>query len=196
MDTQDLIPVDSVVLGADGRFSFKFPAENSGFWILQADNGKIVVLVLHPGERITITGNAKIFPDDILIDGAGEAVELHRFFTETRMAEKSIDSLEQALISHQDEEDYYDLTQDADELLRTIWAQQRTREINYIEKNPSRLSSLIVINYAFGIAPVIGMEEDFQYYLMLDSTLSAAMPANKHVQFHKQRMVTFRPKQP
>jgi hypothetical protein len=40
------------------------------------------------------------------------------------------------------------------------------------------------------------MEEDFHYYALLDSTLSAAFPENKHVQFHKQRIVNFIPPQP
>lgn len=196
MDPREIIPVDSVSLDSKGRFQLEFPVADPGFYTLEAADGKIVVLIIHPGDKIAVSGNAEHFPDDIQIEGPPEAIELHKFFTETRLLEKSIDSLEQVLMSRQDDDNYFEVTSQADTLLRKIWEEQRAREISYIEKNASKLSSLVVINYAFSVTPTLGMEEDFHYYALLDSTLSAAFPENKHVQFHKQRMVNFIPPQP
>lgn len=196
MDPREMIPVDSVSLNSEGTFQFEFPVAEPGFYILEAANGKIVVLIIHPGDKIVVSGNAENFPDDIQIKGSQEAIELHKFFTETRLLEKSIDSLEQVLMSQQDDDNYFEVTSQADTLLRKIWEEQRAREISFIEKNAAKLSSLVVINYAFSVTPTLGMEDDFHYYLLLDSTLSAVFPENKHVQFHKQRMVNFIPPQP
>jgi hypothetical protein len=196
MDPQAMIPLDSVTLKKDGHFQITFKASEPGFYVLEAMNGKIVVLLIKPGDNITIRGSADIFPDDIIIEGPEEAMELHQFFTETRHLEKTIDSVEQVLTNHQDADNYFEITSEADTLLGKIWEEQRAREIRYIKKNSSKLSSLVVINYAFGATPTLSMEEDFNYYLLLDSTLSASFPDNKHVKFHKQRMVSFIPPKP
>jgi hypothetical protein len=59
----------------------------------------------------------------------------------------------------------------------------------FIDNHPASLASLIVLNYAFGMSPVLSPDEDSAYYQKLDSTLSRQFPGNKHVKFHHRRIM-------
>jgi hypothetical protein len=113
---------------------------------------------------------------------------LHDFFVYTRLNERKVDSLEMLLVEQQDSSGYYLLTQRLDTSFRQIWESQVLYEKEFIDKHPGSLASLVVLNYAFGMSPVLSPEEDFEYYAKLDSVLFKKFPENKHVQYHHQRV--------
>jgi len=194
MDTHEIHVIDSVVLGQSGKFSFNPFIEEPGFWLLKAQSGKILVLLLHAGDKIELTGSARDFPDNVILKGPADAMLLNDFFRHTRQNETQVDSLEMLLAERQDSADYYPLTQKLDTLFRSIWEQQRAFEIAFLTKHPESLASLIILNYAFGLSPVLSPDEDFRYYELLDSALSVRYPDNKHVKFHHQRVLELRQK--
>ncbi len=191
MDIHDIRMLDSLTLNATGSFTFTVPVDSAGFWILRAPSGKIMTLLLNQGDRIELTGSGLDFPDRVHLQGPEETMRLHEFFVYTRKHEKQVDSLEMLLIEFQDQEGYYELTQKIDTLFRNIWEAQRKYEIEFIRKNASSLGSLIVLNYAFGLSPVLSPGEDPGWYLLVDSTLQAAFPGNKHVKYHHQRILEY-----
>ena len=68
---------------------------------------------------------------------------------------------------------------------------QKILERTFIKQNPGSLTSLIVLNYKFGLTPVMKMEDDFSVFLDIDSALSIHYPDNKHVIFHHQRVIDY-----
>jgi hypothetical protein len=194
MDTREIHVIDSVVLEQSGKFSFNPAIEEPGFWLLKAPSGKILVLLLDAGDSIELSGSARDFPDNVILKGPADAMLLNDFFSYTRHNESEVDSLEMLLIERQDSADYYPLTQKLDTLFRSIWERQRAFEIDFLTKHPESLASLIILNYAFGLSPVLSPEEDFHYYELLDSALIMRYPDNKHVKFHHQRVLEFRQK--
>jgi hypothetical protein len=189
MDTREIHPVDSVIPDHNGQFSFSPVIKESGFWLLKAPSGKVLVLMLSPGNQVDLTGSAIDFPDQVIVKGPEEAVLLNNFYHHTRLNEKQVDSLDMIIADHQDSSDYYQLTQKLDTSFKQIWENQRNNEMAFINKNPGSIASLLVLNYAFGLSPVLSPEEDFGFYQKLDSTLSAKFPENKHVKFHHQRVL-------
>ncbi|MEI6435574.1 MAG: DUF4369 domain-containing protein [Bacteroidota bacterium] len=194
MDTRSILPVDSAILENTGTFAFNLKIKETGFWLLKAPSGKILVMVIHPGDQLELYGSANEFPDNVKIKGTTEAMTLHGFYAETRKEELLVDSLENELSSHQEDDDYFQITHKTDTALRQIWERQRNREIRYINNFPGFLSSLVVINYAFGMSPVISPEDDFAYYTKLDSALNRNFPENKHVKYHHQRVLEYQGK--
>lgn len=188
MDVRDIHSLDSVVLGQSGKFTFCPVVREPGFWLLRAPTGKILVMLLSPGEQLDLTGSILDFPDRVAMKGSEEAMLLNDFFRQTRANERLVDSLEMLIAEWQDRDDYYQLTQKLDTSFMQIWESQRSNEIRFIENNPGSLASLVVLNYGFGMSPVLSPEEDFTYYQKLDSTLSVKFPVNKHVKFHHQRV--------
>ncbi len=188
MDTREIHPVDSAVPGKDGTFGFNPVVTDGGFWLLKAPSGKIMVLLLNPGDRITLAGSAAGFPDKVTMTGPVDAMLLNTFFQSTRGHEREADSLETLLLDKQDSCGYYALTQKIDAAFRQIWDKQRLLEVEFINKHPGSLASLVVLNYAFGQSPVLSPEQDLSYYRETDSVLFSKYPGNKHVKFHHQRV--------
>lgn len=196
MDTHRFIPLDSVTLDSEGRFSFTTPLKEAGFRVLKAPDGKIMVLLQHPGDHLELEGAFRDFPDHVTLKGPADAMLLEQFFRFTRVHERMVDSLELVLIENQDDPDYVKLTRVVDSAFRNIFERQREYEACFIDRNPGSLASLVVLNYAFGMSPVLGPEDDLVYYLKVDSALSKAYPGNRHVEFHHERLMRFLPKKP
>ena len=78
-----------------------------------------------------------------------------------------------------------------DTLFRQIWEEQRAYEIKFLEEHPGSLTSLIVVNYSFGVRPVLSMDEDLAWYRKVDSSLTARFPGNRHVIYNSKRIADF-----
>ncbi len=191
MDTHAIHPFDSLTLDPSGSFTFNIPVTSAGFWTLRAPSGKILTLLLNPGDRIELTGIFHDFPDHVQLRGPEEAMRLQEFFFFTRKQEKQVDSLEMMLIDFQDQEGYYERTQKIDTLFKKIWDEQRGYEMEFIRKYPSSPASLIVLNYAFGLSPVLSPQEDLEWYMRIDSALQLTHPGNKHVKYHHERVTEY-----
>jgi len=191
LDTREIHNLDSTTLGADGQFSFQLAPREPGFYLLKAKEGKVLAILLDKGDTVTLGGDFTGFPDHIRFQGKPEAQILHDFFTFTRKNEKEVDSLELMLSDQQDSSGYYKLTLSLDTAFQKIWYKQKTFEEDFLTAHPNSLASLIVLNYSFGMSPVLSPEEDFRFYLELDSTLSKAYPGNKHVVYHHQRVLEY-----
>ncbi|MEI6681909.1 MAG: DUF4369 domain-containing protein [Bacteroidota bacterium] len=196
MGTKEIHAVDSAIIGTDGKFAFNPAVSEPGFWLLKAPSGKILVMAMEAGDQVEVTGSAAGFPDNISLKGPQGAMLLNDFFRSTRKNERRVDSLEALLIDRQDSAGYFELTQSIDSAFHRIWDQQRLLETTYIKNNPGSITSLIVLNYAFGMSPVLSPEEDLACYKSLDSTLGVKYPGNKHVQYHHQRVTEFIRKPP
>ncbi|MCK9219025.1 MAG: DUF4369 domain-containing protein [Bacteroidales bacterium] len=189
LDTKTINKIDSVTLDVKGSFQTKLAPSQPGFYLLQAASGKVMVLFIQPDDIIRLQGDFTNFPDFVAIKSNREAESLNDFFRFTHRNERHVDSLENILVEHEGDPDYPELTQQIDTVFKTIWDGQKRYEINYINTHLSSLTSLIVINYAFGMNSVLGMEEDLPLYLKLDSSLIKLYPENKHVKFHHQRVM-------
>ena len=95
------------------------------------------------------------------------------------------------LHTHQYASDYYKITISFDTLFQGTWQDQRKFEKDFIDKNTSSLSSLLVLNYAFGPRPVLSKDEDFSYYLKVDNSMMRLFPTNKHVIYHHKRITEY-----
>jgi hypothetical protein len=188
MDIREIHPVDSIAPDQEGQFKFSVPLKESGFWLLKAPTGKILVLLLNPGDQVYLSGSTHDFPDNVSIKGPEGAMLLNDFYRKTRLNERKVDSLEMLLAERQDSSDYYNLTKKLDASFQEVWESQRSDEMAFIDHHVTSLGALIVLNYAFGMSPVLSLEEDFGYYVKLDSALFRMFPENKHVKFHHQRV--------
>ena len=180
--------IDSMVPGVSGDFQFRIPLTEPGFFMLHAPSGKVLVIMLHPGDTVCLSGSFEEFPDQVRIAGSEETMWLDGFFRSTRLREKKVDSLELILVEKQDSSGFYEWTRKLDTLFKAIWEEQRAEELLFIQKHSGSLSSLIVLNYAFGLNTVLNPTDDRVWFEKLDSALNLRYPANKHVRYHHERM--------
>ncbi|MEI6456991.1 MAG: DUF4369 domain-containing protein [bacterium] len=195
LGTKSISRLDSVTLDEGGKFSFLVKLSEPGFYMLQSQQGKVLVLFARPGDTILLNGNLIFFPENVIVKGPGETELLEEFFRYTRQNEKRVDSLENLLVENQESEGYYALTQKIDSAFRQIWIDQLEYEKAFIDRHPSSLISLIVLNYAFGLNTVLSPADDSIYFLKLDSSLMRSCPGNKHTEYHHQRILELRREQ-
>ncbi|HNX85545.1 MAG TPA: hypothetical protein PKN12_01305 [Bacteroidales bacterium] len=180
--------IDSIVPGVSGDFQFRIPLTEPGFFMLHAPSGKVLVLMLHPGDTVCLSGSFEEFPDHVRVAGPEETMWLDGFFRSTRLREKKADSLELILVEKQDSSGFYEWTRKLDTVFKAIWEEQRAEEIQFVQKHTSSLASLIVLNYAFGLNTVLNPSDDKLWFEKLDSALNLRYPANKHVRYHHERV--------
>ena len=189
METRQIHPVDSVSLDGTGRFTFRPVVREPGFWLLKAPSGKVLVLVLGPGDHLTVSGSAVDFPNRTTLSGPSETMAVDSFYKATRKHEARVDSLEALLLSRQDSADFLTLSQHVDTILGEILIAQRARETGFLTAHPGSIGSLLVLNYAFGPQPVLDPKNDVVWYQRVDSALYCRWPNNKHVAAHHKRML-------
>lgn len=188
--------LDSVVLNKDGKFSFRLSPKETGLYLLRLPARAPLVLEIKPGDSVNILGNFTSFPADVNISGSLASSDLQDFFKASAKNKSSFDSLENILISRQDDPDFAELTSKLDDLAKPIWERQKILVKEYIDKHPASLTSLLVLNHGLGISPVLEFAEDSLYFIKLDSSLNKTFPGNKHVGFHHKRIVQAREKKP
>lgn len=184
----DLERIDSTHADSKGAFSFTLTPNETDFYLVQDAAGKVLAIILGKNDHITVKGEFTDFPYYTKVEGSKENLLLQQFFEFTRRNEQKVDSLELILSDAQEEPNYYQITQQLDTAFKAIWEQQRAFEKQFIDQHAGSLASLIVLNYAFGMNPVLSPLDDSLYYLKVDSALMPLYPNNRHVQHHHQRI--------
>lgn len=181
--------LDSAFTDPEGKFSFTCRPEETGFYLVTFQGKKSIVLVIGKGEKIDLSGNLDKTPFEYMVTGSKECEMLREFFLRTERNEKRADSLKDILRQSQDNPDFYRTSFAIDSLFQMILENQQGLEIDFIDKNLQSLSSLLVLNYAFGPTPVLQEKDHFDLYLKLDSSLMKVYPSNKHSLYHHQRVM-------
>ena len=181
--------MDSVVTGAGGKFSFRFNQKETGLYLLRFPKLAPLVTEINPGESIKISGPFNSFPSGASILGSPNSSDLLGFFNASALNKQIVDSLENKLITHQDEPDFAELTKQLDQLLKPVWDRQKALELQYIDKHPESLTSLLVLNHGLSLNPLMTFEDDSVYFLKLDISLGKAFPGNKHTVYHHNRII-------
>jgi peroxiredoxin len=179
MGTYELIPFDSVIVGDNGEFSFQGEIDQVKFMSLRKTQINYLTLIVFPGEDIEIKADLNNLQGTAVIKGSAEsrlAAELNGRMHSTLM---SLDSLSRRYrdMLGQEGVDIDLLRNETRERHEEITEGQRQFTIDFINSNPGSLASLMALyqqtdpnNF------VLGREEDFKYYSLVDSVLIGKYP--------------------
>jgi hypothetical protein len=189
LDVDYIHDMDSVTLDEQGLFRFRINQPDAAFYILKSSSGEYILLLLEKEEEVNVLADLKKQPFDFKVIGSPGSILLKDFYDRTYINLAKVDSLRSVLMDNRDSPTFYQLSLSFDSLFLKLTGDQKNIEKTFILQNPNSLASLIVLNYKFGMKPVLTIEEDFPIFQMLDSTLQMKYPANKHVAFHHKRVV-------
>jgi len=181
--------LDSIMLDDKGLFRFTINPIEAGFYILKPSSGENIILLLEKEEEVNIFADLKDQPFDYKVKGSPGSILLKEFYDRTLPNLVKADSLRSVLMENRDSPSFYQLSLSFDTLFLKLMADQKNIGLKFIQQNPNSLASLIVLNYKFGMMPVLKAEEDFPVFLKLDSALSIRYPSNKHLTFHHNRVI-------
>jgi hypothetical protein len=182
-DVIDLMKLDSLTPAAGEKVIFRKPIQETGIYLIRAEQQKQVVFIASPGDTIIINRDIQPLSGSFRACGNRETEALQEFYRMSDKNRQAVDSLQRIIEEHQDDPDFYEQTLSLDSSFQRIWQTQREYEQAFIDLHPNFLASLLVLNYHFGVKPVLSPETDIGYYRKVDSGLMASCPENKHTKF-------------
>jgi hypothetical protein len=189
VDPEKVSPLDSVILGGSGDFTFNIASKEAGIYLLALPKPLKLILEIRPGDQVRISCAEESYPLGAEISGSGNSSDMMEFFRMTALNRMIYDSLQNVLLSHQGEPDFDELSKKLDESLEPVWERQRALEISYIGKHLQSLTSLLILNQGIGVSPVMSFQFDSVYFVRLDSALNKEFPGNRHTVFHHNRII-------
>jgi hypothetical protein len=187
--------LDSVILDQTGKFRFAFTPQTAGFYLVKANTGENILLLAEKDEKITVSTDFKKEPFDYQVTGSPGSLLLKDFYTKTFVNLSKADSVAAILRKMQGSPDFYKQSVILEPVFMKIINDQKELERSFIRSNMKSLASLIILNYKFGMMPVLTIGDDFDLYAKLDSSLSIAYPSNKHVNLLHNIVVQYKEEQ-
>jgi peroxiredoxin len=172
--------LDSVPVKKDGRFRISGLIEQAGLYILKNESGKIINLIISPGEKIKIEGDYMEFDKDYTVTGSPES-EFIRLLVEklndTRNHLKELDANYSGIVDFTEAQ--------ANEYLikrNEIIKSQRDFSISFIVEHLSSMASAYALYQK--LSPdelVLGENRDIQYMKIVADSLSVKYPQSAFV---------------
>lgn len=188
LTTNNLIPLDTITTDARGNFKLNGPIESPGFYILRVDRSNFITLLLEPGEKVRIGGDANNLPKSYTVKGSEGSELLAELNKSQQESYKKVDSLASVFREIQGEDNFSELKQEIDLAYTRVFEEQQDYVKGFIDQHPQSLASIIALYQFFGNQVLLKETDHFEYFDRLSGSLSEAYPANKHVLDLKRRV--------
>lgn len=180
LNINNTVMLDSIRVKKNGDFRFKILVEQPGIYILKNESGKIINLLITPGEKISIDGDYQEMDKKYTVKGSPESENIRLLvekLTDTRSKLKALDASyrENANLTENQVNDYY--TQKAQ-----IIKQQRDFSISFIVEHLSSISSIYALYQK--ISPeelVLNENKDIQFMKIVADSLTKKYPQSSFV---------------
>lgn len=179
MTAHEILPFDTITLDENGKFQLSGKIEQPRFFVLRETPSKQIFLLIHPGEKISLTADLLHFQDTYEVKGSEDSELVKNLNRHMQKTIKQLDSLSvyyQESIGGQ-EIDIEALRAEVRQEFEKIADIQREFTINFITKHTSSLASLMAVYQQIDPTNfVLNKQEDFKYYVMVDSVLLSIYP--------------------
>lgn len=175
LDVNRTTVVDSATIDKGGQFSLKLNLEGPELFVLKYNNGKIVNLLISPGENINLATSAKSFDRGYKIEGSEESDNIRMLVEQLDETRETLDSLKGVAASLGDPES------PQMRLVRDAYAQaivkQKRFTIRYLVEHMKSLSSVYALYQKYDNEDlVMGLQEDLQYFKVIADSLETVFP--------------------
>lgn len=169
--------VDSLEIDNNGNFHFRTHLEAPELFLLSNEEGRMINLLLAPGDEIGLQTTSDSFDRGYLVQGSEESTNIRQLVERLQSTKDHLDSLsnEAAGLDNPQSEEMTSI--------RRAYAQelidQKRFTIRYLMEHPGELSSVYALyqEYKEGV-PVMGDELDIQYFKHVSDSVSQAHPAS------------------
>lgn len=167
--------VDSVRVDRDDSFLFRSSLEDSELFVIKNQEGKIINLLLSPGDKVQIHTSYDSFGSDYQVEGSEESEGIRLLVEHLDQTRMKLDSLNIVAASIDDQ------NSPQLELIRSAYAQtiikQKRFTIKYLVEHMKSLSSVYALYQKYDEENLIlGSESDLQYYKTLADSLEVVYP--------------------
>jgi peroxiredoxin len=174
--------MDTIQLSDKGKFVVNYKLSHPAFYALTV-KGSSVTLLLHPKEKVKITGDVHSFPLTYNVEGSEDSKNIQRLNFRREQAMKVRDSLNNSLQQFIDNRNFVNIRQQFEwDYLREIDS-LRAFNIRFITQHPKSLVILYALYQRLNPNEFLfSHEDDLQYFQKADSTFYKRYPEIPHVQ--------------
>lgn len=187
--TEQLDPLDTLIADESGSFRWKGFAEQSGFYLLDDGGYRQLTLVIHPGDKLKLTGSIDDPMSNMEIVGSvdsGRLLLLNRSLTgRLRQLDSLVTAYQDSLAAGAGHE-YLEVVEEA---AMNIFEAQREFNKQFIMEDISSLANMVALYQNISYQrPVLDIMEDYKYFTMVDSALFLNYPGVEPVQALRRNM--------
>lgn len=172
-----LEPVDSVVPGNDGRFSFRVETELPSFYMLSMDDSDFLTLLVSPGEKLEIQAARNSLSKPVEIRGSEATNVIMEFRKEQDEVKARLQQLTDTYNDSIDSPRRPLLMDSLDRKAAEIVTAFREKSMNLIEENKSSMVAIYLLNqHLVPGLQLIEPAKNPEMFYMVDSALYALYP--------------------
>lgn len=179
LNSGSIVPFDSCKLYFHGRFRFKLHQKDAGYYDLRLKDGKILSLILSPGEKVDITSDYDNFYGNKHITGSENTVHLNVLHDSLRNAIAKLNRIKEAYTSIQDSNapGFAAKRDSLVHLYQLIKEKHRRYSMNFILKDLRSLANVGALYQNYGDQDyVFNSVKDIQFFKLVSDTLSKFYP--------------------
>jgi hypothetical protein len=181
-------PLDTARLNDEGEFRFRVTHDSAEMYLLKVNQKNYINLIVDQERNINVYSDKKLIRSNYQVEGSASSQRLAEFEGALEKNKRKIDSLIIQYKQYQAGVNPSSALIQMDEYYLEVFQEQINLSRKFIEENCNSLASLLVIERRFGMKKILTEKDDSEYYLMLDTCLSAIYPNNMHVLEHKKRL--------
>jgi peroxiredoxin len=175
---------DSLFLDEKGKFTFTKVVHHPTFYTLfsSINPNDILTLLVHPGDRVRLSGDGKNLFGTYQVRGSRESVLVQELTRKTHESVLAVDSLNRMLQVYANNPNIVNIRRQLEYSFFAILDSTKDYLIAFIQKHPTSMASLLAVYQQ--IAPetyVFSEDDDLQYFKMVDSALFREYPRSPHV---------------
>ncbi|GHT21278.1 hypothetical protein FACS189430_01050 [Bacteroidia bacterium] len=173
---------DTVKLDGNGNFAVNYKISRPAFFALTV-NHKSVTLLLHPNEKVKVTGDIQSFPLTYNVEGSEDSKNIQRLHFRFEQALHVRDSLNKTLQQYLDNRNFANIRKQFEWNYLNEIDSLRAYNIRFIKQNPKSLAVLYALYQKLSANEFLfSHEEDLQYFQKADSLFYKRYPEIPHVQ--------------
>ena len=172
-----LEPVDSVMPGRDGTFSFRSAAEYPAFYMLSLTDDNFLTLLVTPGEKIELYADGKNLARPMEVSGSEGTAEIIAFRKDHDTVVAELKRLTDTYNENTDSPDLPLLMDSLDRRAAVVVEEFRKRALNLLEENMTSMVSVYLLNQQ--VVPGLQLFEPArnpELFYSVDSALYALYP--------------------
>lgn len=177
--------IDSAEI-VENRFEFKFTPQEPGFYTLAFGRENFVTILIDSNENVNFNADARQLYKDYQISGSPGSLLIQEFNNNRQNTYLKIDSLMQLLESKRlgDSMSYY--KPKIDSAFEGLFKKEQDFTSRFIHKNITSLVSLIALYQPLGRQQLFPLDQYFDLYIRIDSSLMINHVRSKHaLNFHE-----------
>jgi thiol-disulfide isomerase/thioredoxin len=174
--SENFIPIDTVIIDAKGRFSFRESTTIPEFFIIKTETGPFINLLLHGREKVKITGDYNNI-ENYSIEGSEESGKIRQLNLETGRVIKEINKLNLISRDSVNSPNYAALRIKNNEIYISLMAGLKQYSQTFIDENSGSIICLLALYGQVGPQMMVFHPiKDMRVYEKVDSSLFSVYP--------------------